>query len=751
MTTKSFWSQRAMLNIRSNKRLFLGCLLAGSVGASAYLFLIPKVYESQAILKNIDPDKQSTSIAAEMIRSPKTIEQSVKGMGLNVEYFVTKNFQTSECFDNKPVKISYNLKDESFSQQCFSLQHDGEKTYILEYEDQAGHQQKRGSYNEMLDLGSLAVTIEKTPYLNLLDDKDEVSFTIYSDKSLANKIAEQNLTCTIEDGGVIKLNSQSTNPAKAYRIASAVSKGYGNAGQKANESHSIANVQLINNQLDRVSQELDNAQRELSYFQSANNAYEMPQQAGAVLNTVSQLQIQKVEADMQIAALDNLSDYMRKNRNVNTISPEYGTITDIIYTETYLKLNDKVAERQQLLEQGADLSKVDKEISSLKEMLAESIRNTRKKLTIRQETLVAAIVSAKDRIQNLPQTEEKLQQLNRSIYLYTKLYDFLIQKRAEAMVEAPVLPPSSYILNEAKMPTSPIGPNPAKVWSLALLASLLFGALITAVKPLLKIKIRNRKDLQKFTDIPFIANIEAGGKKHDFSESFMTLCTKILMLGNKQSVQMITITSAKAGEGKTTIAQNLAMAMGRLGKKALLIDMNPINPSLKNTLGNEEESSFAQVIEDNKNLHQAVQITNYENVDLLSAGYLAHGVNTLLINDKTGNILADMKTLYDYVIFDTPETSNYMDAVPLMKMSDLNMFVVKANSATFDQLEYASQMKKDFQVENLFMIINGMTDTMNHSGMQTSGKVKQIRRREQAEAEIRLMPRIMKKAALWFY
>lgn len=751
MTTKSFWSQRAMLNIRSNKRLFLGCLLAGSVGASAYLFLIPKVYESQAILKNIDPDKQSTSIAAEMIRSPKTIEQSVKGMGLNVEYFVTKNFQTSECFDNKPVKISYNLKDESFSQQCFSLQHDGEKTYILEYEDQAGHQQKRGSYNEMLDLGSLSVTIEKTPYLNLLDDKDEVSFTIYSDRSLANKIAEQNLTCTIEDGGVIKLNSQSTNPAKAYRIASAVSKGYGNAGQKANESHSIANVQLINNQLDRVSQELDNAQRELSYFQSANNAYEMPQQAGAVLNTVSQLQIQKVEADMQIAALDNLSDYMRKNRNVNTISPEYGTITDIIYTETYLKLNDKVAERQQLLEQGADLSKVDKEISSLKEMLAESIRNTRKKLTIRQETLVAAIVSAKDRIQNLPQTEEKLQQLNRSIYLYTKLYDFLIQKRAEAMVEAPVLPPSSYILNEAKMPTSPIGPNPAKVWSLALLASLLFGALITAVKPLLKIKIRNRKDLQKFTDIPFIANIEAGGKKHDFSESFMTLCTKILMLGNKQSVQMITITSAKAGEGKTTIAQNLAMAMGRLGKKALLIDMNPINPSLKNTLGNEEESSFAQVIEDNKNLHQAVQITNYENVDLLSAGYLAHGVNTLLINDKTGNILADMKTLYDYVIFDTPETSNYMDAVPLMKMSDLNMFVVKANSATFDQLEYASQMKKDFQVENLFMIINGMTDTMNHSGMQTSGKVKQIRRREQAEAEIRLMPRIMKKAALWFY
>ena len=143
MTTKSFWSQQAILRIRSNKRLFLGCLLAGSVGASAYLFLMPKVYESQAILKNIDPDKQSTAIAAEMIRSPKTIQQSVKGMGLNVEYFVSKNFQTSECFDNKPVSVSYNLKDDSFSQQNFSLQRDGEKTYILEYDGQRRYQQKR--------------------------------------------------------------------------------------------------------------------------------------------------------------------------------------------------------------------------------------------------------------------------------------------------------------------------------------------------------------------------------------------------------------------------------------------------------------------------------------------------------------------------------------------------------------------------------------------------------------------------------
>jgi capsular exopolysaccharide synthesis family protein len=734
--------------------LLFGFMLIGGIGAAIYIYLTPKTYQAQAIIKSMQSNSSEVLADAELLRSPKTIEHAIQSQGLNVEYYQTQWHRKTALYENRPFTATYRIKDKQFYKQNFSFQPEGEKTYAINYNLGTETQHKRGNYSEPLDLGFIELTIEKTPYINLINENDEISFNILSDKALAEKISEQHLNCTAKSGNLIEINCFDQNPVVAYKMANSIANGYGTTGHLAHESLSLANVELINNQLSRVSQELDAAQQEMSKFQVENNAYEIPQQAGAVLNTISQLQIQKVETDMQLAALDNLSDYLRKNRNVNTISPEYGTITDIIYTETYLKLNDKVAERQQLKEQGADVSKVDREISSLKDMLAESIRNTRKKLVIKQETLSNALASAKSRIQYLPEAEGKLQQLNRNIYLYNKLYDFLIQKRAEAMVDAPVLPATSYIVQEAKIPTHPFSPQPYQILTIGLLAGLIAGLLLIHIKPYLKITISNRKDLQSITDIPFLANISNQVSASYQMEEFMTLSTKILMIGNKSKVHTITVTSAFAGDGKSIIAENLAQSLGRLGKKVLLVDMNPINPTLKQNLIAEEgeaSSNMADLYHDHKNLHQAVHITDYQNVDLLTAGYLEHGINTLLVSDKTGNILDDMKSLYDFVIFDTPETSNYMDAVPLMKMSDLSLFVVKADKTTFNHLEQAEVIKNDFQIDNVYIVLNGIHHTMNHSGLQTSGKIKRIRKQVNASAEIKLMPRMLKKAALWFY
>ncbi|KXK47448.1 MAG: capsular polysaccharide biosynthesis protein [Bacteroidetes bacterium OLB10] len=750
--TTTFWSQRMMLRIKAHRRFLIFCLAAGSLGAGAYLYFTPKEYESKALLKPISESSDNMYAEAAVIQSPATIRHAIHGKGLNTEYYRNRLFKTQELFTETPVKVSFQQKDDSFSKQAFGITFENDKTYLLNYEYNYSAVQKRGNYDEPLDLNFAEVTISKTPYMNTVQPHDNYSFIIYSDNALAQKIAEGKLLSKpVRSDNLVEISYRNENPVKAYRVVHALSNGYGQNGTVMNEEKMQANVSLINQQLARVSQDLDDAQQQLSKFQAENNAFEIPQQAGAALQTVSQLQIQKVEADMQLAALDNLSDYLRKNRNVNTISPEYGTINDIVYTETYLKLNDKVAERQQLKEQGADVSHVDREINSLKDMLAESIRNTRKKLVIKQETLADAIVNAKLRMQNLPEAESKMQQLSRNIYLYNKLYDFLIEKRAEAMVTAPAIPASSYLVNDASMPLAPISPNPVKVWLVALALSLAAGMSYISLKPYFRTKISNRKDLQQHCNIPFLATIENSGHRNELSESFMNLCTKVLMLGNSQPVKMITVTSIKAEEGKTTISQNLAKTLGSLGKKVLLVDMNPVNPTLRNNLSSENEHTMAEVYAEEKNLHQAVQITPDANVDLLTAGYLPHGINTLLVSDKTGNILAEIKSLYDFVIFDTPETSNYMDAVPLMKTSDLSFYVLKANESSLEQLEQASVIKQDYSIENLYIIINATQKIENFSGLQTTGQYRVLKNREQADAEIKFIPRVMKKAALWFY
>ncbi len=747
--------QSFVSKIKEQKFLLLGCLCVGAAAATTYQYIHPAKYEAKAVIKPATKQVQGFTAAtdAEVLRSRKMIEQAVKDKGLNVVYTKNRPLQEKELYGNAPVEVKYKIDDKNFTQQSFEIQAKGADGYLLSYLAGDVPMQREGNYGKELNLGFIKLDIHKTAYGFSLSDLDKYHFTVYSDQALAQKITNGNFDCkpVNNSANVVEITYQSESPIKAHQVVNAVAHAYGKSEIFTNEEQVQANIEQINNQLTRISQELDNSQQEIAAYKAENNAFELPQQAGANLNTVSQLQVQKVDIDMQLAALDNMSDYLRKNRNVNSIAPEYGTINDLIYTETYLKLNDKASERQQVKENGGDVTKIDKEISALKDMLAESIKNTRKKLTVKQQAMADAIVVAKSRMQVMPEAENKLEQLNRNVYLYSKLYDYLIQKRAEAMVSAPIIPAASYIVDEASFPTTPVTPSEAQVWSVALLLSLLGGLGAIAIRPIFKNKIRNREELKKYTDIPFIANIDNAKKDEYLAEPFMNLCTKILLMNQDHKVQMITLTSTHAGEGKTTIAQNLAKTYASLDKKVLLVDMNPVNPALATMFETENEKSISDIYQNNVNLHQAVSITTAPNVDLLTAGQLKNGINTFLTEGKTGNIIADIKELYDLVIFDTPETSNYIDAVPLMKASDLNLYVVKSNSASASYVKQAALIKEDFDIHNMFIVLNGMTENKNHSGIETTGRFKVLKGRQQAESEVRLIPRMLKKAALWFY
>ena len=225
----------------------------------------------------------------------------------------------------------------------------------------------------------------------------------------------------------------------------------------------------------------------------------------------------------------------------------------------------------------------------------------------------------------------------------------------------------------------------------------------------------------------------------------------MLLMNQFAKTQVITVTSTQSGEGKTTVAHNLARAMAQLDKRVLMVDMNSINPELNQVFDVRSENSIADVYHNNLDLHEAISITSIPNVDLLKAGELKSGINTFLTSEKTGVIIDEIKKHYDAVIFDTPEVSNYIDDSPLMKLSDLNLYVVKANATSQGLLKQATIIKKDYNIENMYFVLNAMTQNRNHSGYVPTGKYRVLKARQQASNTVAFVPRMLKKAALWFY
>lgn len=748
--------------VKSRWYYVAGCITVSLCIALAYIYFNPAIYKAEATVKvanlpALSGHGNKTAADAQILQSRKLIEKAISGSDLTVSYYRKRLLHTREMFANSPFKVRFNSSDAAFVSQNFIIDLKDEQSFSIDYVADNTSLKRDGEFGKELDLGFVKLIVEKTAYFNSRksDGYTQYAFKTFSPAALAQELQSTNaiaVTPVANDAGLVKIEVSYPNADKAARIANAVALYYGKNETNTNQELVSASLSVINAQLESTGNDINKVQQDINAYKLENKIVDMPQETQAGLHTLGQLQVQKVDVDMQIAELDNMSDYLRNNRHVNNIAPEYGTVSDLIYTETLLKLNDKAKERQSAIEKGIDVKIIDSEIDALKDNLAESIRNTRKKLAVKQEELGFAMNSARNAILALPEKQGELMQLERNLYLNQKVYDHLIDKRAEAMVAAPVIPATAYVVESAIAPKNPYAPNPVSILGLALVIGTCSGLSLIALRNLTKTKISNRDELQQFTDIPFIANIDNLGKTPQYiAEPFNNLCTRMLLLNQFSKTQVITVTSTQSGEGKTTVAHNLARAMAQLDKRVLMVDMNTINPELDTVFDVRNETSIADVYHNNLDLHEAISITAIPNVDLLKAGRLKSGINTFLTSDKTGFIIDEVKKHYDAVIFDTPEVSNYMDAIPLMKLSDLNLYVVKANTTTQGLLKQATIIKKDYSIDNMYFVLNAMTQNRNHSGYVPTGNFRVLKAREQAANTEALVPRMLKRAALWFY
>jgi capsular exopolysaccharide synthesis family protein len=262
-------------------------------------------------------------------------------------------------------------------------------------------------------------------------------------------------------------------------------------------------------------------------------------------------------------------------------------------------------------------------------------------------------------------------------------------------------------------------------------------------------RIHERNEIDETKGIPFIGNVAMDSNNPlALKESFNNLCTKILL---KQDVKMITITSTSSGEGKTFIATNLAKAYSAMDKKVLLIDMNSYHPEIADLFEITNDKTIADVLEGRCDVHDAVCLTSFPNLDILVSGMLPEGVNSLLASKKREDLFKDLQRHYDLIIIDTPESGRFIDAVPMMKQSQLNLYVARAKATRKQSLVNAELIQQDYDVENMYFILNSITKQTTHTGKIGRGSYKKLKSPESQKVKVSYVPEALRKIALWFY
>lgn len=204
-----------------------------------------------------------------------------------------------------------------------------------------------------------------------------------------------------------------------------------------------------------------------------------------------------------------------------------------------------------------------------------------------------------------------------------------------------------------------------------------------------------------------------------FAESIRSIRTNIAFASIDKDVKIIMNTSPEAGDGKSFITANLAVAYGQEGKKVLLIDTDLRKGRQHEIFGvmNVTSGGYTNLLlnyKDDIDLEKYIFPTFDENIDLLPTGPLPPNPVELLGSENNKKLLKRLKSQYDLIILDCAPVLGLSDSLILASLADIKLVTVSSRKTKMEGLERA---KKLFEQSNLKIdgvILNNAKMNSNH-------------------------------------
>jgi polysaccharide biosynthesis transport protein len=223
-------------------------------------------------------------------------------------------------------------------------------------------------------------------------------------------------------------------------------------------------------------------------------------------------------------------------------------------------------------------------------------------------------------------------------------------------------------------------------------------------------KTFNREDFTFSSETPEHTTKNVRYQFSPFAEAFRSLYTQIRLLNPDSPVRSLVISSSVSGEGKTTIATQLAKAAAAMGQRVLLVDADLRKPSLQELRIQDSRDGLTDVITDRMNLMDVVQPMPEEtNLYVLLSGLLPLDPTSLLGSQKMQMLMESCQSNFDLIIYDTAPL-NFADSLLLVPQTDGLLLVARLGDVHRETLQNAVRLLETSQVAVLGLVVNMVND-----------------------------------------
>ena len=195
------------------------------------------------------------------------------------------------------------------------------------------------------------------------------------------------------------------------------------------------------------------------------------------------------------------------------------------------------------------------------------------------------------------------------------------------------------------------------------------------------------------------------------AESYRSLRTNIQYSSIDKQVKTLVVTSSNAGEGKSTVAGNLAYTFFQNGKRVLIIDCDLRKPSLHRKFNVSNEEGLTDVLVGTSKLNNVMKKVD-DNLYLLTTGTLPPNPAEIIGSNTMENFLEQCKINFDYIILDTPPILPVTDSKLLAIKADATVVVVRSE---ISKSKHVSQAFKELEKVNANIIGTILNDVEMYS------------------------------------
>ena len=507
---------------------------------------------------------------------------------------------------------------------------------------------------------------------------------------------------------LVRVHFLSSQPALAQQVATALADVFIESGLESRLEATQRAGKWLTVKLADLSAQLQRAEKALQNFRDQNQLVVVGSNRGLVdqdvmqnsqrLRDAQQVKMGLANTYAKISAAGSDANQLQKISALLQDSGVQKAKVGLLDAEQVLKAVEERYGRKHP-QMAASLASVQSAQRTFREQLliaADGLKNQYELAAETERQASSSLVTTTERIRQLDRKQYDQGVLEREVQSNKQLYDLFLQRFKETDSTASFEPLNARVTDSALLPKSPIQPNRLQIVVFSAFIGFLIGILLASLRHVLSEGLHSVEDLEAAVQVPLFGVVPTTarvGSAHvigqfrkdirtPFAEGVRSILTAIRLAEVAGRKQCVVITSALPGEGKSSVAACLGLAMAA-SEKTLLLEMDLRAPSLRKPLGlPKQQVGIMEALTGSATLEEAIFVDAVSGLHVMGVRQRPPNPSEIVGSAAFIALLAQLKLRYDRIIIDSPPCLAASDALVLARQSDAVLFVARADVTT---------------------------------------------------------------------